>query len=132
VATKKDFFDVLKDPSIDHVVVLSHGSYNHMKFLDGKVTSQDVSNNYSHKKKGFLVKHGCGGENKSLFYSGYGAPWGYPIFDKHKIIHWRRVINSFDIILNPWNKKDTWDSFLVNLVNENGFKLREIMRKKMS
>jgi hypothetical protein len=131
-ATKKDFYDVLNDPSIDNVVVFCHGSFNSMSFLDGKVTSEDIKRKVKVKKRGFLVKHGCGGDSGGvMFYKGNKEPWGYPVFEKDKIVHWRRIINVVDVILNPWHKRDTWDKFLINYLNENGFKFLEFIKKKI-
>ncbi len=72
-ATQQDFFDALKDDSIQNIVLFGHGSWHSWNATDGAVNSTDLwlggkmsrhgktyDLNFPQRKRGLLVRHTCG------------------------------------------------------------------------
>lgn len=136
-ATKNDFYNCLLDNSIQTIAVHAHGTFNSMTFVDGNITTIDIYKSeaakrmklaqgiYDNKKEkvGYLFKHGCGG-NYNLDNELYNGVWGEPIFNKKRIIQWRRIVHGFEIFLNPFGRKDDYSKHLVELDEEIKKKLK--------
>ncbi len=66
-ATKQDFFDVLKNNTIQHIVLFGHGSNDTWNATDRSVTANELRLRDDVKdirKTGLLVRHTCGTDGK--------------------------------------------------------------------
>lgn len=73
-----------------------------------------ISGNDEYSKTGYLLKHSCGKGTEEELASLEEHPWGWPAFYKRNIIYWKRTANLYDLILNPFGKKDA----AINIFND--------------
>lgn len=59
-ATKKDFFTIIKDDSIQNLVIFGHGTWSSWVATDSTLHSSELDKEIA-RKRGLLVRHTCGG-----------------------------------------------------------------------
>lgn len=107
--TKQDFFQVLKDPSIQHVALFTHGNREAVWMKDGMLIEPDIykiaadlhREGKKARKEGHFFKHSCGsGSMRGLNY------FGESFFRRKQIVFYKRFVGLPDVFLNPWGRKD--------------------------
>ena len=139
-ATIDGFKRALLDPVIQNIVVFAHGSSKSLTFVDGSIRSfpdftrkfkdyvhSHIGYSKSEKithKTGYFIKHSCGGRYSKLA-ENYSGIFGEPIFNRNKIVRWKRVVNTLDIFVNSFGPRDNF----VDTMGETEAILYELLKK---